>query len=240
MSGPRPRRWRLADPIDLALSLLKWPVALAALALLPGAARALRVPARAALAAPGEVAPFLAGLAGYLTLWWFALSRRSFGSFVSTLEHELTHGLFALLTLHRVVGLRATWNQGGELRYVGRGNWLISIAPYFCPTASLLLIPAFFLAPPGSRAGLSLALGVTVAYHLTSTIRETHRGQHDLLEVGFPFACAFLPTANLLAFGLLLAFAAGGAPLARAHLADVAATTEALARALHAAARAGS
>jgi hypothetical protein len=58
----------------------------------------------------------------------------------------------------------------------------------------------------------SAALGFTVAYHVTSTWRETHHQQPDLAKVGWPFAIAFLPGANALVFGVLFSFAASGGP----------------------------
>ena len=52
-----------------------------------------------------------------------------------------------------------------------------------------------------------------VSWTTTSTYRETHREQVDLKRVGWVFAFAFLPAANVLSYGILLAFAAGGLSL---------------------------
>jgi len=46
-------------------------------------------------------------------------------------------------------------------------------------------------------------LGVTVAYHITSTYKETHWRQTDLRQVGMGFAWCFLPSANVVSFGLI-------------------------------------
>ena len=50
---------------------------------------------------------------------------------------------------------------------------------------------------------LKLLLGVTTAYHVTSTWTETHRQQSDLQFTGFLFAWMFLPTANLVFLGFI-------------------------------------
>ena len=78
------------------MSWLKWPAALASLMLLPGAAMA-------ALWLLGEITThfrsmlmFLGGAAAYLLLW-MGMFRYSRFTFFLTLEHELTHALFALL-----------------------------------------------------------------------------------------------------------------------------------------------
>ena len=96
------------------------------------------------------------------------------------------------------------------MRFVGQGNWLITVAPYFFPTLSLFLIVlARFL--PGSLASVAnLVVGGSFAFHVTSTLRETHPGQTDLQEAGFVFCLLFLPTANILTFGAMLAFVYGG------------------------------
>lgn len=201
---------RVSDVFDRGLWLLKWPAALAAVALLPGVVVAVGVLLGDIIVTPGPAVPFVAGLVGYWVLWRWVLVRPALGSFLSTFEHELTHTLFAWVTFHRVTGLRASWREGGEIRFRGRGNWLITIAPYFFPTVSLLLLLVLALVPGRAAILEGVLLGVTVSYHATSTWRETHRGQPDLARVTFPFAIAFLPTANLFFYGVLLAFAHSG------------------------------
>lgn len=196
--------------IDQLLAWLKWPVALLALFLLPGMLLSLYEVVSAIASAPRPLYPFLMGAALYTLLWFLFFRRPSFGAFFSTLEHELTHALFAWLTLHRVVGFRATWSSGGHIRYLGRGNWLISIAPYFFPTLSVLVLVVLAFLPKTYLFYGSVALGASVAYHAFSSWSETHRHQTDLREVGFLFCLCFLPSVSALMYGLLLSFASGG------------------------------
>ena len=191
------------DAVDTALAALKWPVAIACAALLP-------VVAMGAWNAFGDIGdlnvvwPFSSGAVGYAILWYLFFRRPGFGSLVSTFEHELTHAIFAWLTLHRVIGLKATWKSGGAVRFHGKGNWLITIAPYWFPTASVIAAVVLALVPSSARLWTLVALGVTVGYHITSTFHETHREQTDLQRVGFVFALLFLPTANIVAYSLLV------------------------------------
>jgi hypothetical protein len=201
--------------IDRLLALLKWPVAIVALVLAPGMVYALAFVVRDIARSPGSCAPFLLGALAYAVVW-FVLEKRRLG-FWATLEHELTHALFAWATFHAVVGFRATMRGGGHIRYLGRGNWLIAIAPYFFPTLSLLAIAALSWAPGRHLVFGGALLGVTVAYHALSTWSETHRHQSDLREVGWLFSLLFLVTANAFVFGLLLAYACGQRSLT-AHL----------------------
>ena len=125
------------------------------------------------------------------------------------MEHEITHAIFAIATGHRVNKLEAQQGKG-FVNYTGPGNWLITISPYFFPAFCLALIVPFALVPsPVSWIG-KLIVGAAFGLHVTSTINETHVAQTDLQKVGFGFAWAFLPTANLLAVGLVLGFAFQG------------------------------
>lgn len=197
--------------VDRLLAICKWPVAVLALLLLPGAAWSLYELGAAFSQRRLLSLPFLGGFAAYLVVWKLFLSRPSWGSLVSSFEHELTHAVFAWATLHPVVDFKATWRSGGHIKIRGRGNWLIAIAPYFFPTAAVAIALALIWLPPKWLIWTNGILGASVAYHLTSTWKETHRKQPDLHKTGFTFAWMFLPTANLISYGLVIAFALGGA-----------------------------
>lgn len=201
---------KVARAFDKVLTILKWPVAVCCVLLVPGTVRSLWDLVQIAAEEPKSFLPFLGGFALYFLLWRFFFRRPSWGSFFSTFEHELTHALFATLTFHRVVGLRTSWRGGGELSFRGKGNWLITISPYFFPTISVVVAIALCFIPEDYVSWAAIVLGVTVSYHATSTLRETHKDQPDLKRVGFPFAFIFLPVANVLSYAGLIAFAAGG------------------------------
>ena len=143
----------------------------------------------------------LVGFIGYFLLWVFFFSKRSAGSFFSTFEHELTHALFAWITFKKVTGLQATWNSGGVCHIEGGKNWLIFIAPYFFPTLMLIPMGLSVIVDRQYYDSIEVMLGAVMAYHMTSTYVETHRGQTDLQETGFLFAALFLPTANVMIYG---------------------------------------
>lgn len=196
--------------IDRLVQYLKWPSALAAALVTPLLAWSLILLLVRILGNPFGLVPYAAGALLFVLAWRRWMADKRLGRFIITLEHEATHALFALLTLHKVVGFRATMGEGGEVRYKGNGNWLITVAPYFFPTAALLLFFVAYLAPFPGLPWQSFLLGVALGYHIVSTIRETHRDQTDIHELGWTFCWLFLPAANLAVVGLLTSFAYDG------------------------------
>ena len=192
--------------IDLWLARLRWPLAILAALALPGILWALLRLARQIAGDPLPLWYFSMGCIGWLILWWLLLRGTRFALFL-TLEHELTHALFAWATLHWVTGLRATFTRGGQMSFVGRGNFLISLAPYFFPTPCMLLLPVFAFTPLHLRMLPEVLLGVAFGWHLTSTLRETHGGQTDIQQCGKFFSLLFLPSALLFFMGVVVSFA---------------------------------
>lgn len=196
--------------INRGLALSKWPIAAFSLSLIPAAISTLYSLLAELIAHPSTIGYFALGATLYLTLDHFLFKKRFMGSSFSTFEHELTHALFAWLTFHRVTKLKVTWNSGGMIEIMGQGNWLISIAPYWFPT---LCLPFMVMSGLGRFAGVwwvSAGLGAAYCYHLLSTWRETHSEQTDLQQTSFIFAWLFLPAANIIMSGVVLAFAHGG------------------------------
>jgi hypothetical protein len=196
--------------IDLLINRLKWVAAAGAAAVTPSLAWALLKLGQRVVFSPWSLLPFAAGTVLSILLWRRWLGNSRIGRFLLTLEHESTHALFAMVTWHRIIGFRASLGRGGEIRFLGRGNWLITIAPYFFPTAALLLFLIAYLLPFPGLPWQSFLLGVALGYHIVSTYRETHRDQTDLQTVGMTFCWLFLPAANLAVVGLLISFAHAG------------------------------
>ena len=128
---------------------------------------------------------------------------------VCTFEHELTHLLFGLLFLKRPHSFVVTRHDGGSVTLSG-GNFIITLAPYFFPTVSYLLLPFAYFVPTGAMAIFTAALGASVAFHLVSTWAELHWRQTDLHKAGILFSSTFLPVANLIFYGALAALIFSG------------------------------
>lgn len=189
--------------IDGLINLLKWPMALLALFSMP--AIALTIGDEITNFSSNILIPFTVGAAAYFILWKLLFTRRLWGSWLPTFEHELTHTLFALITLHKITNFHTSYEKGGHVQYIGGpGNWLITIAPYFFPTFVILLLVAHFYFPLLQRDLFTLLLGFVVSFHLISTLLETNTKQPDLSKVGLYFCWCFLPGANLFFIGWLI------------------------------------
>lgn len=196
--------------IDRQINRLKWPAALVAMAATPLLLWSLLSLLLRVAYEPWNLFPFMAGCGVFVVLWrrWWGRSR--YGRLAITLEHESTHALFAILTGHRITGFRASIGRGGQVRFAGRGNWLIVVAPYFFPTLALLLFLLAYLLPFPGLPWQSFLLGMALGYHVLSTYRETHKDQTDIQHLGQVFCWLFLPAANLAVVGLLVSFAHAG------------------------------
>lgn len=189
--------------IDRFIELLKWPVAVYMLLSLPAFIQSLYYFQFTNLR-------YLVLLAGFFL---FFISRSMMDSSVKAnmeiVVHEMTHAFFALITLHKVTGVRVEGdNSGGNMSFEGEGNWLITIGPYFFPLFGLLYMIAFSVYTSMAPANLFLngILGFFIGYHLDAVGSQIHEKQTDLPKVSYKFCAMFLPSANLWAIGSMLAF----------------------------------
>ncbi|MCK5917618.1 MAG: hypothetical protein KAG34_04305 [Cocleimonas sp.] len=144
------------------------------------------------------------GFFAYIILWLLWIKHSMMGQWFSTLEHEVTHSIFAILSLNRVVGLHATGYAGGVMQYQGYSNWIITLSPYFVPTLSLFILLFLSLVKASYLSTLLFILGLSLAYHFLATWKSIHYLQSDLVKSGWLFVCMFLPTANVLMLLIIL------------------------------------
>ena len=189
--------------VDRFIELLKWPVALYMLLSLPAYIQSLYYFKFTNL-------QYVALFGGFFL---FFISRSMMDSSVKSnmeiVAHEMTHAFFALLTLHKVTGIRVEGdNSGGNMSFEGEGNWLIVIAPYFFPLFGFFYMIAFSVYTHFAPSHLILngILGFFIGYHLDTVGSQIHEKQTDLPKVSYKFCAMFLPAANLWAVGSMLAF----------------------------------
>lgn len=210
--------------LDRVIGWMKWPVAFVSLIFLPGMFYALSFVARDIGHRPSALVPLLVGAGAFLILWLVLLLPKTSRHYIVTLEHELTHILFSLLTLHRVAGVRAALVGGGHARYEGRGTWLIAIAPFVVPLFSVIVVViASWVHQPRVISGV---LGFTLAWNVIGNWATAHRHHGDHREAGRIFSFLFVTCASLLLLGLVLAYATQARSIT-GHLAHVAGPTRA-------------
>ena len=149
---------------------------------------------------------FGVGFILFIPIWFLFLKKKHF---YSTFEHEFTHLFVALLFFKKPAGFNVTENEGGVVQLYG-SNFLITLAPYFLPTITFLLMPIYLLIKPEFYNYFFLIIGYFTSYHVFSTIDEFSYKQPDIIKSGKVFSTIFLIFANIWVYGFLLSFVAGG------------------------------
>ncbi|MBQ8750991.1 MAG: M50 family metallopeptidase [Alphaproteobacteria bacterium] len=197
----------IARFFDFLLELIKWPVAILAVVILPALIEALNYFQIGNI----NFFVFAGGMFAYLALKIMASARSNIS--MQILAHEFTHIFFALITFHKVVHLHLNMDEsGGAMGFKGKGNWLITVSPYFFPLFLFFLMLGFTFFSDRLPSGYwaNGILGYFFAYHLGSMIVQIHGDQPDFKEAGFLFCLMFLPSANIFSCSAILAFNNGG------------------------------
>lgn len=119
--------------------------------------------------------------------------------------HELTHALWALMMGGRV-GKMKVGKEGGHVE-LSKTNFLITLAPYFFPFYTVIVIAVYYLLSltvdvEPYRIWWLAAVGLTWAFHITFTISMLAERQPDIQEHGHIFSYVTIYTANILVIGL--------------------------------------
>ena len=161
-----------------------------------------------------EALSLLGGIAAF-ALAWFALSHpvRMY-----VLGHELTHALWGLLFGARPSDVRVC-ATGGSVRLT-KSNMLITLAPYFFPFYTFIVIVvalityAFFKPLPYLPLWLFL-VGFTWSFHVLFTLETLGQRQPDVKLYGRIFSWTFIFLVNV---GIVLVWLALMTPLTFADL----------------------
>ncbi len=201
------RRCELGRFLDFLIDLVKWPVALFAVAVIPAMISSLDYFNILNM----RFFVFLAGCFVYLALKIVASARSNVS--MQILAHEFTHIFFALITFHKVVHIHLNMDEsGGSMGFKGKGNWLIVVAPYFFPLFLFFLMIGYTFFSDSLPNGywFNGILGYFFAYHLESMMVQIHGEQPDFKEAGYVFCALVIPPFNLFFCSVVLAFNNGG------------------------------
>ena len=124
--------------------------------------------------------------------------------------HEFTHALWVWLMGGKVSKFRIT-RDGGYI-VTDTNNFWISLAPYFFPIYSILILTFYgglgaFMEVEPYRRWLFGAVGFTWAFHITFTIWMLWKGQTDLIEHGTFFSMMVIYLVNFSVLSLMLILA---------------------------------
>ena len=197
---------------------------LTGLALLPmcwGLSRAFLdavvVSAGASGLASAETISLLGGIAAF-ALTWMALGHPVK---MYVLGHELTHAMWGLLFGARPSDVRVS-ASGGSVKLT-KSNLLITLAPYFFPFYTFLvivvaLITYAFLRPLPCLPLWMFLVGFTWSFHVLFTLETLGQRQPDVKLYGRIFSWTFIFLANVL---VVLVWLASMTPLTFADLGDI-------------------
>ncbi|HOE60597.1 MAG TPA: hypothetical protein P5125_04250 [Kiritimatiellia bacterium] len=148
-----------------------------------------------------ETRTLLAGFFLWLGMWFFL--PQPFRAYV--VAHELTHAFWGALFGARVSDLRVS-ERGGSVR-LSRSNLLITLAPYFFPLYTILvvllrLLAGLFLNPMPCPLLWLFFVGFTWCFHITFTLQSLMTRQPDIQEYGRIFSYAVIYLFNLAGVGL--------------------------------------
>ena len=145
---------------------------------------------------PPEARWVLGGQLAWLGVWFFL--PQPVRAYV--IAHELTHALWGVFCGARVRDLRVS-ARGGSVS-LSKSNLLITLAPYFFPFYTALVVLLRWLTAlccePLPLPGLWLFLvGFTWTFHLCFTLQSLMIRQPDILEYGRLFSYTFIFLLNL-------------------------------------------
>ena len=127
------------------------------------------------------------------------------------LAHEMTHALWGMCMGARVERLQVS-ARGGSVT-LSKTNFLITLAPYFFPFYTLLVLAFFGLASLAADQTRWLAIwlalvGFTWGFHVTFTVSMLLIRQNDVREHGRLFSYAVIYLFNIAGIALWIAIAA--------------------------------
>ena len=135
---------------------------------------------------------FLAGVVAYLLLH-ILLYRPVF---MHVMAHEFTHAVWTLIFGGKVSEFHVT-GKGGNVK-VSRSNFLISLAPYFFPLYTVVVLLQCLIIKKEFYDYAVFFVGFTLSFHVILTIHSILQKQSDFNESGALFSYAFVCFANIL------------------------------------------
>ena len=150
------------------------------------------------------VVAFGAGFLAWIATWFFMPApTRAY-----VLGHELTHALWGMLFGARVGRMKVSAKGGSVL--LSKTNVWISLAPYFFPFYTVVVVAVYALAScffsmAWGRLVFLALVAYTWGFHITFTFDALRARQPDVVENGRLFSWVVIWLANVLGVGVWIA-----------------------------------
>jgi hypothetical protein len=135
-------------------------------------------------------------------LLWLVFGR--FLGFFHVFEHEITHLVTGLAFFIQPRQLVAS-ESGGRMEMYGN-NFIVSLAPYFVPLFSLVLMALIPLLDSTVSMYACGVLGLVTGYHVITNLQEFSLQQPDIRNHGLVFSTLICLLGNVLALGVVAGF----------------------------------
>lgn len=134
----------------------------------------------------------------FISVLGFFILPRPFRTYV--LAHEMTHAFWGMLMGAKVGKMKIAKNGGHVM--LSKSNFLISLAPYFFPFYTGLVIAVWCIAAlftdlSAYEPWWLAAVGLTWGFHVTFTVYMLSQSQPDVQENGRLFSYVIIYLANL-------------------------------------------
>ncbi len=122
--------------------------------------------------------------------------------FWQVFAHEISHLIFALLFFRKITSFVVAENSG-SVSYQGRGNWIITLAPYTFPLITLVLLS---FATIGNYYTIPHKIIITASYSLyfSRMLADFSWKEPDLLKAGRVFSTLWVAGINVIIFLFIL------------------------------------
>jgi len=116
--------------------------------------------------------------------------------------HELTHAVIGWLFGGTLKSLHVS-DKGGSVK-VDKSNFIITLAPYFFPIYTLMVLVIYFIVDVKFLPYIIFLLGFTFSFHIALTFHSLQQKQSDIKEYGNIFSFSFIIFMNLVIISLLV------------------------------------
>jgi hypothetical protein len=177
----------------------KWIKTIIAVLLLPFCAGAVKALVRL-LAATGRAETIWVATIGGAACWLIIFLLLPKPMRIYIFGHELTHAIWAWMFGGKVKKFKVTANGGHVV--ITKSNFVIALAPYFCPLYVALVVLGFTLGNlvwgwSGYAVWFHLLIGAAYAFHVTLTWHILRTRQTDITSQGYLFSAVIIFLGNI-------------------------------------------
>ncbi|MBI9031043.1 M50 family metallopeptidase [bacterium] len=147
-----------------------------------------------------DIYPYLIVLIILVTTNIKFLSKRI--KFWEVFSHELSHLIFAVLFFRKMTNFVVN-EDSGMISYQGKGNWIISLAPYSMPFITMVLL-AFAVVGGYENVTVKLVIIFSYSFYFSRMLQDFSWSQSDFEKTGLLFSTLWVVGINIIILLVIL------------------------------------